>query len=304
MTKNALVIGYGSIGQRHDRILQLLGYDVTLISVHDRSDRSFESLQQCPEGYMPDVVAICSETKLHEEHLRAVLGRFPKAKVMLEKPLGFLANAELIHQKNVYVGYNLRFHPLFSETQKCVDENKVVHANMMIGRNLKTMRKGRDYKDSYSCYKHRGGGVLQDFSHDIDMALSFFGECHRLVAHGGHLNFSLHGDSDDQVTVMMEMEKCRSVVLQLSYSDHVPRRVVELYLEQENRIFDFDKPSDDQLKLNQSAYEDSYIQQWKFILTPETKNLCNLSQAMMVERFIVAVEQSLLQKRWIEFISP
>ena len=83
------------------------------------------------------------------------------------------------------VGFNLRTHDLVKQLKKKVEQEKVLHASMMIHRYLPTMRKGQDYENSYSCHVSQGGGVTKDFSHELDLGLWLFGACQRLVAHGG-----------------------------------------------------------------------------------------------------------------------
>jgi len=85
---NALVIGYGSIGQRHARILGELGCRVAVVSRRSIPfSPCFSTLKDALTGWCPDYVVVASRTN---EHLKSVqdLARYGfQGRVLMEKPL-------------------------------------------------------------------------------------------------------------------------------------------------------------------------------------------------------------------------
>src|SRR5712671_3820113 len=85
----ALVVGYGSIGQRHAGLLRELGCEVAVVSRRKVDhEPCFASISAALSACKADYIVIASETSRHAsavEELRAVgfTGR-----VLVEKPLG------------------------------------------------------------------------------------------------------------------------------------------------------------------------------------------------------------------------
>src|ERR1700728_897460 len=121
-----LVVGCGSIGRRHAKNLKTLG--ALQIGF---CDTNAEALKKCSEEvsgsifsdyiealleFKPDVVLICTPPVYHVEEALAALRAH--AHVFIEKPLShestgiqlLIAEARR-RDRNVQIGYNLRFHP-------------------------------------------------------------------------------------------------------------------------------------------------------------------------------------------------
>ena len=78
----------------------------------------------------------------------------------------------------IYVGYNLRFHPLLKYLKKYLSQSndKLLSVNIYAGSYLPDWRKNTNYVKSYSASKRKGGGVELDLSHEIDYASWLFGK--------------------------------------------------------------------------------------------------------------------------------
>src|SRR5579871_5307487 len=84
----SIVIGYGSIGQRHARLLEELGVNTAIVSRRRLDDReSFAGLPEAVSAHKPELVVIANETSEHYSAL-AELGELGFAgSVLVEKPL-------------------------------------------------------------------------------------------------------------------------------------------------------------------------------------------------------------------------
>lgn len=114
-----LVIGYGSIGQRHKRILESLDAKVDIVTKQKLSDKTtFKSLKSVKNLKKYDYFIIASETTKHFQQLKYLDSKVKNKKIFCEKPL-FETDKKLdIKNNKVYVGYVLRFHPLLQKLKK------------------------------------------------------------------------------------------------------------------------------------------------------------------------------------------
>ena len=61
----SLIIGYGSIGRRHETVLKQLGAETAIVSRH--AEVAYRTLEEGLEHFQPDYVVIANRTS---EHLR------------------------------------------------------------------------------------------------------------------------------------------------------------------------------------------------------------------------------------------
>ena len=84
----ALVIGYGSIGQRHTRILRSLGFHTAVVSSQKTIDQvAFSSIIEAMETWAPDHIVIASPTSQHHRDLATVAQTEFAGTCLVEKPL-------------------------------------------------------------------------------------------------------------------------------------------------------------------------------------------------------------------------
>ncbi len=179
------VLGTGSIGMRHVKVLSLLGAKV--IAVPARPERAAELAEQgmISARSLEDAkrmgalgVVVATDTSRHvKDCLEACALDMP---VLCEKPLAVSASqaSELaaVDRSRILVGYTLRFDDGF---RIAFDEAAGLgrpHFLVAECRSyLPSWRKGRDYRGNY-CVKPGEGGVLLDLSHEVDYLNHFYGK--------------------------------------------------------------------------------------------------------------------------------
>jgi len=299
------VIGYGSIGQRHARLLVEMGCDVAVMSRRSIAfSPCYSDLAEALAHWQPDYVVVANRTSEHYQTIEDLVKYGFPGRVLVEKPL-FVQLSELSAHKfsQVAVAYNLRCHPLLSRLKSLLgDSLKPVTANVYVGSYLPNWRPKADYRQSYSAKNSEGGGVLRDLSHELDYVLWLFGSWRRLTAFGGHLS-SLEIDSDDVYSLLMETERCPLVSIQLNYLDRVPRREISVTNDHHTVRVDLIKNI---LEINgvQEAFnvarDDTYRVQHQAMLNENAKGLCTLGEAMETSFTIEAAEQAARSHIWIE----
>ncbi|OZC03431.1 Gfo/Idh/MocA family protein [Rubricoccus marinus] len=223
----ALVVGYGSIGARHTRILEEDGHDVGVVSRRPVDvSRRYGALSQAIREHHPEYVVIANRTEEHRRTVKELVTCGFEGVLLVEKPLfnqpgsfppnGFSA---------CYVAYNLRFHPGVQHLRQRLRGERVLSVQAYVGHYLPLWRPNRDYRTTYSARKEEGGGVLRDLSHELDYLNWILGGWKQAEARGGHLS-SLEINTEDAVGILASFEKCPVATVHLNYLDRVGRRSV------------------------------------------------------------------------------
>lgn len=192
-----LVVGGGSIGQRHIKNIQLLSHEFTLVldlvepDVFSRKKGDefslrniFKQLETALSNNRYDIVLICSPNHLHIEQVCMALKH--GADVFVEKPLthDLETMKELLtelenSQRFMMVGCNLRFHPGVTALKQALDNHLIgrpLSVNANFAHYLPNWRPGQDYRNSYSARAVQGGGILFDAIHEPDYLCWMFGK--------------------------------------------------------------------------------------------------------------------------------
>jgi len=300
-----LVIGYGSIGQRHARLLTELGCDVAVMS---RRSIDFApcycDLSAALDHWRPDYVVVANRTNEHYQAIEALLQHGFRGRVLVEKPLFEQPFDLSTHAfSEAAVAYNLRCHPVLKRLHSFLcDSADLVTANIYAGSYLPDWRPNTDYRQSYSAKKSEGGGVLRDLSHELDYALWLFGPWKRLTARGGHFS-QLDIDSDDACALLIETERCPLVSIQMNYLDREPRREISVNTAHQTVRGDLFRNT---LEINgvlesfSVERDDTYRAQHQAILDRNVKGLCTLGEAMETLFTIEAAERAMQSHSWIE----
>ena len=183
---NAVVVGLGSIGQRHARVLRELGHGVATVSRRGGGD--YTSIagadRRCPSG-------ICCH---RDGNMRSMPNRFVSwPRLISADPFWWKSRCSRMPAPapdypfaSLVVGYNLRFHPVMTAFAERLGGRQCNHASRpMSGRIIRDWRPGRDHRTTASATQQAGGGVLRDLSHELDYLLWLFGPWQRVAALGG-----------------------------------------------------------------------------------------------------------------------
>ena len=142
---NAVVIGLGSIGQRHARVLNELGHGVATVSRRDGGD--YPSIGQAIAASRPGYVVIATETSEHARSLQQLAEADFRGTVLVEKPV--FAHPQSVPDypfAHLLVGYNLRFHPVMSAFAERLAGRQAITVSAYVGQDIRDWRPGRDHR--------------------------------------------------------------------------------------------------------------------------------------------------------------
>ena len=191
MIKRVLIVGYGSIGKRHARLVRdLFPYAKITILRHKVSKKiKYQYVDYCVTNlidaikFKPQIAVIANPASQH------VNVAYPLAKLgvhlLVEKPISNstkdvlkLVNICKSKKSILMVGYNLRFLESLKKFREVLKKNiigKILSIRSEVGSYFPSWRPDLDYKKSVSAIKELGGGVLLELSHDIDYLVWLFG---------------------------------------------------------------------------------------------------------------------------------
>jgi predicted dehydrogenase len=305
---NCLIIGYGSIGKRHASILRDFGHHVRIVTrrnlkyfpVHD-------SIGEALERETFDYAVVSSETSDHYRCYSELVKSGFSGKVLVEKPVFSELPPVLPADKgNVFIGYNLRFHPVIRKIRELFIRKPLYSIHVYAGQYLPAWRPNSDYSKSYLASKARGGGVLKDLSHELDYVTWIAGDWRRMAAIGGKYS-NLAIDSEDIFSLLMETENCPVISVQLNYLDIVTRREIIIHAQDVSVKADLIENTiniNGEITRYSSARNLTYALQHRAILEGNYSDLCTLNEGMNILKLIEAAVRASEQGKWIQNPDP
>jgi predicted dehydrogenase len=235
-----LFIGLGSVGNRHLRNINFLTDGDTEfiayrrvnslssssanginsdIDISDDNNKSSVKVRQVATiadalSERPTFAVVSSPTSLHvEDGLPVLQANVP---LFLEKPVSNSFNSALElakvakRQKSiVFIGLQLRFHPLLQRLRHLVQEKvlgKILFVEAAVGSFLPDWHPNEDYHASYCARRELGGGAVLTLIHEIDYLYWIFGLPVNVVAFQSH-DPRLNINVDSCVSTLMTFKR-------------------------------------------------------------------------------------------------
>ena len=266
-----LVVGLGSIGQRHVRNLRtLLGNKTEITAYRSRGldlvineDMSVERHMSPEQRYgvqtfddmetaldqEPDAVLVTNPTGLHMP--TALKAAQYGCNLFIEKPLsdrldGASDLLEMVERQGLValVGYQLRFHPMLRKVRQMLSDGaigRVVSARLEFGEFLPDAHPYEDYRAGYAARRDLGGGVVLSLIHEIDYACWLFGSPTMAFAIGGRLS-QLEMDVEDTASILMKCSVEGTMVpvqIHLDFVRRPPTRSLQIVGDQGTIFWDY-----------------------------------------------------------------
>lgn len=282
-----LLIGYGSIGKKHYNILSNFT-NIESVDIVTKQNISslfhiFKNIKDIQNLEKYDYFIVANETYKHFETLQYLDKHVKNKLILIEKPL-FKNYSNYISPNNVFIAYNLRFHPII----QFLKQHQLIHINAFVGQNLTQWRK-TDYTMNYSSNKEQGGGVLRDLSHEIDYIQYLCGE---IVTVSGVMDkiSDLKINSED-ITVAVGKTKSTIINFSLDYISEVPFRKIITHTKTNTYICDFIQNTINGESLQKIDSEYTYKQMHQDILNSSFDTICTFNEGLQTMKIIEKIEQ-------------
>jgi predicted dehydrogenase len=191
MRKRILIVGFGSIGQKHLRIIRqsLPSAEIAILrhqapkEVPVLANHCFGNLEDACM-FRPELTVIANPAPFHVETIIGLANT--DCHFLVEKPISDHMSSDLAEVKAmigpdriILVGYNLRYLPSLIDFRDRIHQGKIgriLSVRCEIGQYLPSWRPGSDYRNGVSARKSLGGGVLLELSHELDYLQWIFGK--------------------------------------------------------------------------------------------------------------------------------
>ena len=170
---------------KHKNLLNEKNYDFYLISNHFSLTKKFKKIKlKQAKTIMFDLTFICCPANKKSFFIKQLIDN--SKKIFLEKPVAIntkipknLSNTEN-QKKKKYEGYVFRHNTIINNIKKKITDRKkngkLIGVQFINRSYLPNWRKHIIYSKSVSSIKSKGGGVLLELSHEVDLAFYFFGK--------------------------------------------------------------------------------------------------------------------------------
>lgn len=213
MSNDVGVLGLGSIGLRHaknclEENLVVFGYDKSQVKKKNAVKYGIKVVSKSTLLEKTKNFIICTPSSSHHDDISNLL-KYAK-RMLVEKPFthDFLKTKKILkNRKNIeiFTAFNLRFHSIVKKIKEILDRNllgKILWSNSIVCSDLNLWRPGTNIKNNYTnnlvC-----GGVIYDYSHEIDLINYFFGKNKRILSFKNNSK-KLGLKVDDCASILME----------------------------------------------------------------------------------------------------
>ena len=300
MKKIVLIIGYGSIGKRHAKILKKFN-NVQKIYVYTKQKSEgldkIKNLNQIKK-INPDYIIISSKTSEHYQHLKFLEKKLNKKTILVEKPLFNEYKKLEIKNNRVIVGYNLRFHPIIDFLKKYIERKNIYSVNISCESYLPKWRKNIVYSNSNSAKKKYGGGVLLELSHELDYLQWIFSSVKKINYSIVKKISNLKIDTEDFALIGGRTKITNFHVSLNFFSLYAQRKILvngsNFSLEADLikntiKIIEKNKKKIKKFKIDNNY---TYVKQHSLLLNNDFKNACNYSEGIKLIKLIKKIKKT------------
>jgi len=297
--KSVLIIGFGSIGEKHAMILKKFFNFQNIFIFTKRKTKKYFTIRKLNEikKFDFDYIVISSNTSKHFTHIKYIEKIFNNKKILVEKPLFNKFQKIKIKKNKVFVGYNLRFHPLIQYLKTNLKKSKIFNIKVICNSYLPDWRKNVNFKKSSSANKSKGGGVILDLSHEIDYIRWIFGKISLNFVKKDRIS-NITKDTEDSLHLNGKVKKA-NLSLDLNYFSRIPKRSIfidgknfSIILDLVTNTYKMKSQNKTHIKRIKNLNKNfTYIQQHKAILSDNTKNTCGYHFANETMKLIDTIKK-------------
>ena len=299
MTK-ILIIGLGSIGLKHHQILKKINkkFKIKVLSKNKIKNIDYIEKKKILE-FNPNYIIISNHTSKHIEYLNFINNHFKRVKILVEKPLFHKPIKFKIKNYNkVFVGYNLRYHPVVDKLKKLIKKNKFYYSSLTCFSFLPNWRNNIDYRLSNSAQKKYGGGVLTELSHEIDL-IDYLFNIKKIHSSFNSKISQLKINTDDFLNLNTFCNKVKFCNLNVNFFDNLKERKIKIvgkdYSYEADILNNLIKVHNNKnfitKKIKIKAIN-TYEKLHKSILNNKYRNICDLKQGQKILKIIFEIKQN------------
>ena len=328
INKKILVIGLGSIGERHVRNLRKLGcnsiYVLRRKNIKPRTINfgDYSCIYSIEEAikHNIDAAIIASPSNNHTEYLNYLVNK--RIPVLIEVPISNKIDSlqrindhAKVNKVPILVGHNIKYHPSLMKIYDLIKSNhigRVYYSRSQFGEYLPDCHPWEDYRERYEARRDLGGGVILTSIHEIDHAIWMQGKVESVTCISRTLKLDI--DVEDTAMIVMEHEDGSLSEVVLDFIQRVYSRslqicasegTIEWFLRTNNlKLFDIETKKWNNLIDNEDYdFNNTYIDELKNfsdMIYKESKPVTDLTHSIHVLNVALAAVKSSFEKKTIK----
>ncbi len=287
-----LIIGYGSAGKRHAKILNShkLVKNIFIKTNQNLISRNKIKFIKKIVNINPSLIIVANETFKHFDTCKLLDKTYKKKIIIVEKPLFHKYFNFTPKNNKFFVAYNLRFHPCLIYIKKKFNLSNIFYVEAESSSYLPNWRKKTDYRKNYSAFSKKGGGAILDLSHEIDYIMWLFPSFKiQTILKKKISNLKIF--SEDFALILGKIKKNQLVKIKLTYFNKLPRRFLSICLKNDTQIYvDLlksrikicKKNSHQTIKLKHFSQNQTTAEMYNNILNNKFKNICSFVHGLAI----------------------
>lgn len=298
--ETVLIIGYGSIGKRHAKILKKNKKIDKIFILTNQKINDFHRVKSYSaiKKINPTYFIISSRTSNHYKDLNFIIQNFKSKKILVEKPLfDKFKKIKNLNNNKVFIGYNLRLNPVIQYLKKYLTKKKVFHVGLYCHSYLPDWRKKINYQNSNSAKKKYGGGVLLELSHELDYLQFLFNDIKKIYTASIKKFSNLITDTEDFALITGKTKKVNFVV-DLNYFSRNNQRIIiingfnfSMRCDLINNFVELIKNKKKKIIRFKKDIDYTYDLENKLIINNTSEQLCNFKQGLKLIKLIDKIKK-------------
>ncbi|QZA89086.1 Gfo/Idh/MocA family oxidoreductase [Salinarchaeum sp. IM2453] len=245
-----LVVGLGSIGHRHARLLKNIDKHIDVIALRQECTGNSLGIQEYSsfkKAFKKDIDAAVIANPTHKHVKTAIKCAKNDCHLLIEKPLSHslegvdtLINIVSDRELITLMGCQLRYDPILEKIREMIKETalgEIVSYRAETGSYLPDWRPDQDYRSSYSADPQMGGGVVLDLIHELDYTYWLLKELKITASEISYVDM-LDINSEAVAEMIFRSHNGPIGSIHLDYCRRKPKREIEVICEQGTIIGD------------------------------------------------------------------
>lgn len=320
-----LIIGLGSIGRRHIRIIkEILDCSIIVLREKNKTREPIPAVEEYIFDWHElqnqdiDFAVICNPPAFHVK--TAIILAQKNIPFIIEKPICVSMDKipkliQIVKDKKipVLVGFNLKYHFLYKKIKEIIASHKLGSIYSFFAETGQYLPDWRDYDytKSSSAQKKLGGGVIYDLTHEIDLSVDLLGEVSWLSCLKDKMS-PLKIDTEDIAEITLSHKDGGISHLHLDYLQREYTRKFKFIFEKGEIFWNYSSGKIKLTSKNKSSelYQPkdytrddtfkSQLKHWMNILEGKEKPLSSLENGIYISKVAISAHHSSESKKWIK----
>lgn len=281
LPKSGIVVGCGSIGQRHLRnavslgLKEIIGVDRSETAQKEASalgaTETYSNIESALRQHSPEFGIVAVPNHIHVPVAQQLADK--ELDLFIEKPLSHsqegipdLIDTVETHDLVTLVGCNFRFQPGIRKLRKLLQQKRIgsiLSVQIEAGSYLPNWHPDEDYREMYSAQSDMGGGAILDYIHELNYCRWLFGEITEVTAMTSSMSH-LDLETEDVGAIIMKTRDGAICEIHVDYVQQSSTRSCKVIGDKGTLTWDLDRHTIERYDPTSEEWIVDELPNWKF----------------------------------------